>query len=93
MPVHHRLARECAPSARRSGSSGATSASIGTARGKRATVTAGSRASVAAAGAHADLVIFPEVDAIGLMQFQRLADVRETGRGAALAAMPEGVRA
>jgi len=57
------------------------------------TVTAGSPDSVAAARAHADLVIFPEVDAIGLMQFQRLADVRETGRGAAPAAMPEGVRA
>jgi NTE family protein len=53
------------------------------------TVTAGSRDSVAAARTHADLVIRPAVDRIGLMEFQRLADVRETGRRAARAALSE----
>ena len=53
------------------------------------TVTAGSRDSVAAAREHADVVIAPVVDHIGLMEFRRLADVRETGRRAAHAALAE----
>jgi hypothetical protein len=53
------------------------------------TVTSGSTDSVARARAHADLVISPEVDHIGLMECQRLADVRETGRRAAHAALAE----
>ena len=55
------------------------------------TVTAGGRESVAQARRHADLVIAPGVDRIGLMDFQRLAEVRETGRRAALAEVPAGL--
>jgi NTE family protein len=55
------------------------------------TVTAGSVDTVAAARAHADVVISPAVDRIGLMDFRRLSDVRDAGRRAAadaLARMP-----
>ena len=58
------------------------------------TVTAASRDSVAAAKEHADVVIHPAVDSIGLMEFGRLAEVRETGRRAAraaLAGLPSGI--
>ena len=52
-------------------------------------VTVGSIDTVAAARLHADLVISPEVDGVGLMDWKRLDAVREMGRRAAHAALPE----
>jgi predicted acylesterase/phospholipase RssA/CRP-like cAMP-binding protein len=56
------------------------------------TVTVGSSDTVAAARLHADLVITPQVDDVGLMDWKALPRVRELGRQAArdaLAAHPE----
>jgi predicted acylesterase/phospholipase RssA/CRP-like cAMP-binding protein len=56
------------------------------------TLTVGSIDTVAAAREHADLVISPEVDGIGLMDWRRLRSARDAGRVAArnaLAASPE----
>ncbi|HEV2923017.1 MAG TPA: patatin-like phospholipase family protein [Solirubrobacteraceae bacterium] len=56
------------------------------------TVTVGSSDTVAAARLHADLVITPQVDDVGLMDWKSLPRVRELGRQAArdaLAAHPE----
>lgn len=47
------------------------------------TVTVGSTDTVAAAREHADLVITPDVDGVGLMDWKRLNEVREMGRRAA----------
>jgi predicted acylesterase/phospholipase RssA len=47
------------------------------------TLTVGSIDTVAAARLHADLVIAPEVEGIGLMEWQALDRVRELGRAAA----------
>ena len=44
---------------------------------------------VAAARLHADVVISPEVDGVGLMDWKRLDAVRELGRRAARSALPE----
>ncbi len=55
-------------------------------------VTVGSIDTVAAARLHADLVISPEVDGVGLMDWKRLDAVREMGRHAAQAALPEMAR-
>ena len=52
-------------------------------------VTVGSIDTVAAARLHADVVISPEVDGVGLMDWKRLDAVRELGRRAAQAALPE----
>ncbi len=52
-------------------------------------VTVGSIDTVAAARQHADLVISPEVDGVGLTDWKRLDAVREMGRKAAQAALPE----
>jgi predicted acylesterase/phospholipase RssA len=55
------------------------------------TVTVGSKDTVAAARLHADLVITPEVDDVGLVDWKALPRVRELGRQAArnaLAAHP-----
>jgi NTE family protein len=52
-------------------------------------VTVGSIDTVAAARQHADLVISPEVDGVGLTDWKRLDAVREMGRRAARAALPE----
>jgi NTE family protein len=51
------------------------------------TVTVGSIDTVAAARLHADLVITPQVDGVGLMEFDALARVRELGRQAAREAL------
>jgi NTE family protein len=59
------------------------------------TLTVGSIDTVAAARTHADLVISPEVDGIGLMDWRRLDATEELGRAAArgaLAALPEVFR-
>jgi predicted acylesterase/phospholipase RssA len=53
------------------------------------TVTVGSLDAVAAARERADFVISPEVDRIGLMEFQRLAEVRDAGRRAAREALAD----
>jgi NTE family protein len=56
------------------------------------TLTVGSIDTVAAARIHADLVITPQVDAIGLMEWRAIARARELGRDAArkvLAADPD----
>jgi predicted acylesterase/phospholipase RssA len=56
------------------------------------TVTVGSIDTVAAARLHADLVITPAIDGVGLMEWSALARVRELGRRAAreaLAANPD----
>ncbi len=56
------------------------------------TLTVGSVDTVAAARLHADLVITPHVDGIGLMEWRAIARVRELGREAArkaLAADPD----
>ena len=56
------------------------------------TVTVGSTDTVAEARAHADLVIAPRVDGVGLMEWKALGRVRELGRRAAreaLAADPD----
>jgi NTE family protein len=58
------------------------------------TLTVGSVDTVAAARTHADLVISPSVDGVGLLDWRRLADVRAAGRTAAreaLAAAPAGL--
>lgn len=52
-------------------------------------VTVGSIDTVAAARLHADVVISPEVDGVGLMDWKRLDSVRELGRHAAQAALPD----
>ena len=52
-------------------------------------VTVGSIDTVAAARRHADVVISPEVDGVGLMDWKRLDAVREMGRRAAHEALPE----
>ena len=52
-------------------------------------VTVGSIDTVAAARLHADVVISPEVDGVGLMDWKRLDSVRELGRQAAQAALPD----
>lgn len=46
-------------------------------------MTLASRDTVAAAGLHADVVITPEVAGIGLLDWQRLPEMREAGRVAA----------
>ena len=51
------------------------------------TVTAGSIDTVAAARLHADVVITPDVEGIGLMDWDALARVRELGRVAAREAL------
>ncbi len=51
------------------------------------TVTVGSIDTVAAARLHADLVITPRVDGIGLMDWKALERVRELGRQAAREAL------
>lgn len=56
------------------------------------TVTVGSTDTVAAARQHADLVITPAVEGVGLMEWDAIAQVRELGRQAArdaLAADPD----
>ena len=56
------------------------------------TLTVGSVDTVAAARLHADLVITPQVDGVGLMEWRAITRVRELGREAArkaLAADPE----
>jgi predicted acylesterase/phospholipase RssA/CRP-like cAMP-binding protein len=58
------------------------------------TLTVGSVDTVAAARTHADLVIAPQVDGIGLLDWRQLAYVREAGREAAreaLATAPPGL--
>jgi predicted acylesterase/phospholipase RssA len=47
----------------------------------------GSVDTVAAARLHADLVITPNVDGIGLMEWRAIARVRELGREAARSAL------
>ncbi|HYH62566.1 MAG TPA: patatin-like phospholipase family protein [Solirubrobacterales bacterium] len=59
------------------------------------TVTVGSIDTIAAAEAHAALVIRPRVDGVGLLDWRRLDHVREAGREAAreaLADLPESIR-
>jgi NTE family protein len=51
------------------------------------TLTVGSIDTVVAARRHADLVITPRVDGIGMMQWGELARVRELGRAAAREAL------
>jgi predicted acylesterase/phospholipase RssA len=51
------------------------------------TVTVGSTDTVAAGRRHADLVITPRVDHIGLMDWRRLDEARELGREAARTAL------
>jgi predicted acylesterase/phospholipase RssA len=51
------------------------------------TLTVGSVDTVAAARTHADLVIAPQVDGIGLLDWRQLAYVREAGRLAAREAL------
>jgi predicted acylesterase/phospholipase RssA len=51
------------------------------------TLTVGSIDTVAAARLHADLVIAPEVEGIGLMEWRALGRVRELGRAAARQAL------
>lgn len=46
-------------------------------------MTLASKDTVAAAGIHADVVITPEVAGIGLLDWQRLPEMREAGRAAA----------
>jgi predicted acylesterase/phospholipase RssA len=56
------------------------------------TVVVGSTDTVAAARQHADLVITPHVDGVGLMDWKRLDEVRDLGRRTAqeaLEKMPE----
>jgi predicted acylesterase/phospholipase RssA/CRP-like cAMP-binding protein len=53
------------------------------------TVTVGSIDTVAAARRHADLVITPQVDGVGLMEFNALPRVRELGREAARKALAD----
>jgi predicted acylesterase/phospholipase RssA len=52
-------------------------------------VTVGSIDTVAAARLHAEVVISPEVDGVGLMDWKRLDSVRELGRQAARGALPD----
>jgi NTE family protein len=47
----------------------------------------GSADTVAAARRHADLVIAPEIEDVGLLDWQRLDDAREAGRRAAREAL------
>jgi NTE family protein len=51
------------------------------------TLTVGSVDTVAAARLHADLVITPQVDDIGLMEWQSIGRARELGRAAARQAL------
>ena len=51
------------------------------------TVMVGGTDTVAAAREHADLVITPEVEGVGLMDWKRLDAVRELGRQAAQEAL------
>jgi NTE family protein len=53
------------------------------------TVTVGSTDTVAAARLHSDLVITPDVDGVGLLDWGRLGDVREAGRRAAREALEQ----
>jgi predicted acylesterase/phospholipase RssA len=46
------------------------------------TLAVGSRDTVAAARRHADLVITPKVDQVGLLDWKRLPSIREAGRAA-----------
>jgi NTE family protein len=55
------------------------------------TLTVGSIDTVAAARAHADLVITPPVDGVGLSEWKSLDRVRELGRQAAREALAAGV--
>lgn len=57
------------------------------------TLTVGSIDTVAAARQHADLVISPRVEGVGLLDWGRLAQVRELGREAARAALEAGLPA
>jgi predicted acylesterase/phospholipase RssA len=52
-------------------------------------ITIGSLDSSEAAGGFADLMIAPELDGIGLLAFDQLDRIRETGRRAAAAALAE----
>jgi predicted acylesterase/phospholipase RssA len=55
------------------------------------TLTVGSIDTVAAARLHADLVITPRVDGVGLVEWKALDRVRELGRQAAREALAAGV--
>lgn len=53
------------------------------------TFTLGSADTAAAARAHADLVVVPQVDGVGLMDWKQLPRLRDAGRAAAAAALDQ----